>query len=134
MSDFSGSSPPVWIYKASQSSLLLESLIHYNTQTHTMIAATLLTALLPLIAASPVARQDGVNKEALRTLAAAQNKYFGTAYQSFYLADPRFEPILDGEFDQYTPENEMKWEVIQAERGVFNWTGADLVCPLVYSS
>jgi endo-1,4-beta-xylanase len=92
-----------------------------------MLTATLLAALVPLVAATPVARQDGVNVEALRTLAQAQDKYFGTAYQSFYLADERFEPILDGEFNQYTPENEMKWEVIQAERGVFNWTGADLV-------
>lgn len=94
-----------------------------------MLTATLLAALVPLVAATPVARQDGVNVEALRTLAQAQDKYFGTAYQSFYLADERFEPILDGEFNQYTPENEMKWEVIQAERGVFNWTGSDLVRP-----
>jgi endo-1,4-beta-xylanase len=93
--------------------------------------ATALLALLPLVAASPVARQDGVNAESLKVLAQRQNKYFGTAYQSFYLADERFEPILDGEFDQYTPENEMKWEVIQAERGVFNWTGADLVSSFI---
>jgi hypothetical protein len=96
--------------------------------TKKMLASALL-ALLPLVAASPVARQDGVNAESLKVLAQRQNKYIGTAYQSFYLADERFEPILDGEFDQYTPENEMKWEVIQAERGVFNWTGADLVRP-----
>ena len=89
--------------------------------------ATALLALLPLVAATPVVRQDGVNAESLKVLAERQNKYIGTAYQSFYLADERFEPILDGEFDQYTPENEMKWEVIQAERGVFNWTGSDLV-------
>jgi hypothetical protein len=94
-----------------------------------MLATTLLASIIPLVAASPVARQDGVNAESLKVLAEAQNKYFGTAYQSFYLEDERFEPILNGEFDQYTPENEMKWEIIQAERGVFNWTGSDLVCP-----
>lgn len=93
-----------------------------------MLATTLLAALLPFVAASPfVARQNGVNADALKTVAAAKNRYFGTAYQSFYLNDPRFEPILNGEFDQYTPENEMKWEVVQPQRGVFNWTGADLV-------
>lgn len=92
-----------------------------------MLATTLLASLIPFVAASPVARQDGVNAESLKVLAEAQNKYFGTAYQSFYLEDERFEPILNGEFDQYTPENEMKWEIIQAERGVFNWTGSDLV-------
>ena len=55
--------------------------------------------------------------------------YFGTAYQSFYLADTRFEPVLDAQFSQYTPENEMKWEVIEPSRGVFNWSGSDLVHP-----
>jgi endo-1,4-beta-xylanase len=93
-----------------------------------MLALTLLASLLPFIAATPLtSRQNGVNADALKTLAQKQDKYLGTAYQSFYLNDPRFEPILNGEFDQYTPENEMKWEVIQAQRGVFNWTGADLV-------
>lgn len=53
--------------------------------------------------------------------------YFGTAWQSFYMADSRFGPILESEFDQYTPENEMKWEVIQPQPNVFNWTGSDIV-------
>lgn len=71
---------------------------------------------------------DGlVDGRSLSQLAKQSNKYFGTAYQSFYLADPRFEPILNAQFDQYTHENELKWEVVQPERGVFNWTGADLV-------
>ena len=71
---------------------------------------------------------DGlVDGRSLSELARKSNKYFGTAYQSFYLSDPRFEPILNAQFDQYTHENELKWEVVQPERGVFNWTGADLV-------
>ena len=91
-----------------------------------MLSTTLLTALLPALAtASPLAKRWG--SDTLAGLAEKSNKYFGTAYQSFYLADERFEPILNKQFDQYTPENELKWEVVQAERGVFNWTGADLV-------
>ena len=71
---------------------------------------------------------DGlVDGRSLAELAKQSDKYFGTAYQSFYLADPRFEPILNAQFDQYTHENELKWEVVQPQRGVFNWTGADLV-------
>ena len=101
--------------------------------------ATLLAALLGLScsSASPLSARENWgkqdqssgndNSQSLSELAKQSNKYFGTAYQSFYLADPAFEPILNSQFDQYTPENEMKWEVIQAERGVFNWTGADLV-------
>jgi len=79
--------------------------------------------LLPLIAANPVSR----NNDAPVSLARAKNRYFGTAYQSFYPADGRFLPVLESQFNQYTPENELKWEVVQPQRGVFNWTGADLI-------
>lgn len=92
----------------------------------------LLAALLPALALaipSPVApaapRSPATN---LAGAASKDNKrYFGDAYQSFYLADPRYGPILDSQFSAYTPENEMKWEVIEPTRGVFNWTGSDLV-------
>ncbi|KAI9632470.1 xylanase [Dioszegia hungarica] len=82
-----------------------------------------LLALVPLIAANPVAR----NNDSPVSLSKARNKYFGTAYQSFYPADGRFLPVLESQFNQYTPENELKWEVVQPQRGVFNWTGADLI-------
>jgi len=57
----------------------------------------------------------------------AGKTYFGTAFQTADAADTRYSAILDEEFNQYTPENEMKWEVIQPSRGVFNWTGSDLI-------
>lgn len=93
-----------------------------------LTTALIASALLPALAlASPLSKRWG--GDTLAGLAEKSNKYFGTAYQSFYLADERFEPILNTQFDQYTHENELKWEIVQAERGVFNWTGADLVCP-----
>lgn len=92
-------------------------------QNHHKMFSQLLLCLLPLIAANPVSR----NNDAPVSLAKAKNRYFGTAYQSFYPADGRFLPVLESQFNQYTPENELKWEVVQPQRGVFNWTGADLV-------
>ncbi|GFZ42725.1 1,4-beta-D-xylan xylanohydrolase [Saitozyma sp. JCM 24511] len=89
----------------------------------------LLAALLPALALaipSPVAPRSPATN--LAGAASKDNKrYFGDAYQSFYLADPRYGPILDSQFSAYTPENEMKWEVIEPTRGVFNWTGSDLI-------
>ncbi|WVQ97820.1 hypothetical protein IAU59_004935 [Kwoniella sp. CBS 9459] len=83
------------------------------------------------ILASPInARwtQDQCSNSPLRALAQANSdRYFGTAFQTFYAADDRYTSILDTQFNQFTPENEMKWEVIQPQRGVFNWTGSDLV-------
>ena len=91
--------------------------------------ALLLTATLPFVLASPLQSRWGEGvANALGTLAEARGKlYFGTAFTSFYASDPRYGKILETEFSQYTPENEMKWEVIEPERGVFNWTGSDLV-------
>lgn len=91
-------------------------------------------ALLVPTLATPVSEKANTHASANkhdRSLAAlakrAGKRYFGTAWSSYYLAVPEFGRILDDQFSQYTPENEMKWEVIQPERGVFNWTGSDIV-------
>jgi endo-1,4-beta-xylanase len=47
----------------------------------------------------------------------AGKRYLGTAIQSNQLADPKYVQILESQFDAITPENEMKWEVIQPEQG-----------------
>ena len=97
-----------------------------------MLALPLLSALLPSAIASPLLPRWGEGvPNALGTLAEARGKlYFGTAFTSFYAADTRYGSELETQFNQYTPENEMKWEVIEPERGVFNWTGSDLVCTI----
>jgi GH35 family endo-1,4-beta-xylanase len=89
-----------------------------------LFTTAFLATLAITASASPMKRwPNPLRSDAVK----AGKAYFGVAYQSFYLADPRFEPILDEEFGQYTPENEMKWEVIEPSRGVFNYSGADLV-------
>ncbi|ORX38166.1 xylanase [Kockovaella imperatae] len=92
----------------------------------------LLALLAPLVSAAPTKRWECASTNnsqcSLASLAERSGKlYFGTAYQSFYMAAEGFTPVLDSEFDQYTPENEMKWSVIQPEPNVFNWTGSDLI-------
>nr|AHL20248.1 GH10 xylanase [Papiliotrema flavescens] len=89
-----------------------------------------LLALLPLVAAAPHSPRWTCDDNGCSLAALAEQAgklYFGNAWQSFYFAEPRYEPILDKEFNQYTPENEMKWDVIQPARGVYNWTGADII-------
>jgi endo-1,4-beta-xylanase len=89
--------------------------------------------LLPLVAASPLAPRWGVGGPgSLGSLAESKGKkYFGTEISSYYLANEKFSNTLRSQFNQITPENEMKWEVIQPERGVFNWTGSDLILQTV---
>lgn len=105
-----------------------------------MISTILLSALAasPAAHASPVSLMKkwtcGSSNKADCSLAALAERagklYFGTAWQSFYKANNDFTTILESEFNQYTPENEMKWEVIEPMQGVFNWTGSDIVCLL----
>ena len=99
----------------------------------TQLCATAL-AVAGLSAAAPHTKRwtcssSDKSQCSLAALAEQSGKtYFGTAYQSFYFGESdSFGPILESEFNQYTPENEMKWEVIEPEQGVYNWTGSDLV-------
>src|SRR6478736_1671949 len=56
---------------------------------------------------------------------AAGKKYFGTAVT--VRSDGQENAVLNtkGEFGSLTPENAMKWEAIQPNRGQFNWGPAD---------
>lgn len=57
--------------------------------------------------------------------------YYGTEISSYYMANSTFSAITNTQFNQITPENEMKWEVIHPARNTYNWTGSDLVCTRV---
>jgi endo-1,4-beta-xylanase len=91
----------------------------------TLISLALAVGLLATTAtAKPVSKSDTLAKLASQQ----KGRYFGTAVSASYIGDyPPYKQILDTQFNAITPENEMKWEVIEPERGVFNWTGADIV-------
>ncbi len=93
----------------------------------TPISTSLVLALGLL--ATAVSSKPVSKSPTLGALAKQQKgRYFGTAVTSSYItAYPPYKNILDTQFNAVTPENEMKWEVIEPQRGVFNWTGADIV-------
>jgi len=41
--------------------------------------------------------------------------------------DPRYAETLDANFDGVTPENEMKWDTVEPQQGVFNFGPADTI-------
>jgi len=49
----------------------------------------------------------------------------GSALTPAALTTAAYSAIASGQFDVYTPENEMKWQVVEPEQGTFDWTGAD---------
>ena len=44
---------------------------------------------------------------------------------SNYLADPRFREVLSEQFNSLSPENDLKWQFVQREEGVFDFEGLD---------
>jgi len=61
----------------------------------------------------------------LRDLAAVIGLRIGSALTPADLTTAAYSAIASGQFDVYTPENEMKWQVVEPEQGTFDWTGAD---------
>lgn len=51
----------------------------------------------------------------------------GVAVSAARLEDPAYAATVAAQFNQITPENEMKWEAIEPEPGVFDFTGADAI-------
>jgi endo-1,4-beta-xylanase len=55
------------------------------------------------------------------------NRNVGVAIGTPHLADPTYVATAGKQFSQLTPENEMKWEFIEPEPGVFDFSGADQI-------
>ncbi|TXS40005.1 1,4-beta-xylanase [Streptomyces sp. or43] len=86
-------------------------------------------ALAGLLTAAGVLSLAGT-AEAATTLgasAAAKGRYFGTAVAANHLGESAYASTLDTEFTMVTPENEMKWDAVEASRGSFNFGSADQI-------
>ena len=85
----------------------------------------LATATSPPVKAKNVGRLSDTDKP-LRVLAKRSNLIVGTAVNSDALtADDEYRGLVARQFNGVTPENVMKWEVIEPQRGVFDFRQAD---------
>jgi endo-1,4-beta-xylanase len=57
----------------------------------------------------------------------ATGRAVGAAVSAARLEDPAYAQAVAAQFNQLTPENEMKWEAIEPEPGVFDFSGADAI-------
>jgi endo-1,4-beta-xylanase len=56
----------------------------------------------------------------------AGSRYFGTALAMQWVnRDTAYADLAAAQFDQVTPENDMKWQVVEPQQGQFDWSGAD---------
>ncbi|WP_329126377.1 endo-1,4-beta-xylanase [Streptomyces sp. NBC_01465] len=76
-----------------------------------------------LIAPPPVHAAEST----LGAAAAQSGRYFGTAIASGRLGDSAYTSIAGREFNMVTPENEMKPDATEPQRGQFNFTSGDRV-------
>ncbi len=81
--------------------------------------------VLALAGATTAISAPGPANESLRDLGAQVQLRIGTAATPLDLSDPNLSQITAEQFSVLTPENEMKWQVVEPQQGVFDWTGAD---------
>lgn len=56
-----------------------------------------------------------------------KGRTFGVAVSNNRLSEAQYANVLNTEFNGITPENEMKWDTVQASRGSFNYGPADSI-------
>jgi endo-1,4-beta-xylanase len=95
-----------------------------NVMNFRLIAAAAAGALALAGAATAVEASNSSN-DSLRDLGAQVQLRIGTAATPRDLSDPVLSQITADQFSVLTPENEMKWQVVEPQQGTFNWTGAD---------
>jgi endo-1,4-beta-xylanase len=90
---------------------------------HARVQLVLLAMLaLGLTAMTPPARDI----PSLRSLADAHSRLIGSAVNTTVLASsPAYAAVLASQFSTVTPENVMKWQLVEPERGAFDYAAAD---------
>jgi len=90
-----------------------------------LMAAGAASVLALAFAATAVEAQTGASSNSLRALGNQVHLRIGTAATPLDLSDPTLSQITSTQFSVLTPENEMKWQVVEPQQGTFDWTGAD---------
>src|SRR5438552_10388646 len=90
---------------------------------HLIAAAA--ASVLALTGAATAAVETSTSASTLRALGAQVQLRIGTAAGPNDLSDPTLSQITSGQFSVLTPENEMKWQIVEPQQGSFDWSGAD---------
>jgi endo-1,4-beta-xylanase len=77
------------------------------------------------LAASSLAGACSAAGATLGSAAAASGRYFGAALEPAYLDEKPYRSLATTQLNCVTPENQMKWGLVEGLRGTFDWTPAD---------
>ena len=95
-------------------------IVRRTAVTTAAVGALLLCAALPASAHS-----GGRGLLTLRQAAQRDGKYIGSAIGDSYLSNAQYSSIAGSQFDELTPENEMKWASVEPTEGTYDWGPAD---------
>jgi endo-1,4-beta-xylanase len=84
-------------------------------------------AVAALVGAVAVASDANAAASTLGAAAAQSGRYFGTAIAAGKLGDSAYTTIAAREFNMVTPENEMKIDATEPQRGQFSFGAADQI-------
>ncbi|GAA4596303.1 endo-1,4-beta-xylanase [Actinoplanes octamycinicus] len=88
--------------------------------------AAFLAVSLAVAGSTPASAHPAKDDGSLRAAARGTDVRIGTAVDMAALgADAPYKAAVAREFDTVTPENVMKWEVVEPQPGVYDWTAAD---------
>ncbi|HEY3088269.1 MAG TPA: endo-1,4-beta-xylanase [Jatrophihabitantaceae bacterium] len=90
--------------------------------------ASVVTALAASAVAGAVtlgASHSGPPQDSLRALAAPVGLRIGSAIDPSKLSNDTYEQIAANQFSTVTPENQMKWQVVEPTQGTYDWSGGD---------
>jgi endo-1,4-beta-xylanase len=79
------------------------------------------------VAALIATAQPSSAASTLGSAAAARGRVFAAAVANSHLGEAAYVNTLDTEFRGLTPENEMKWDTTEPNRGQFNFGAADAI-------
>lgn len=88
--------------------------------------ASLMLLLAPLaVSAAPALDSRQAAQSVDKLFKAKGKEYFGTCTDQGRLTSGKNAAIIEANFGQVTPENSMKWESINNQKGSYNWGQAD---------
>ncbi|WP_326823334.1 endo-1,4-beta-xylanase [Streptosporangium sp. NBC_01756] len=93
------------------------------TKLLSLLTAALLAAGASMALAAPASAASTLGASA----AERGGRYFGAAIAAGRLGDSTYVNILNREFNSVTPENEMKWDATEPQRGNFTYTNANRI-------
>ena len=96
--------------------------VHRRPRTLRLALVAGVLGVVTALAAPPHAHAA---ESTLGAAAAQSGRYFGTAIASGRLGDSAYTSIANREFNMVTPENEMKIDATEPQRGQFDFTAGD---------